>query len=91
MSEVFQNKKALYHYSPTLFLSVTTRSSAVVSDVTYLDSRSCQNLVGLDIASVALWKFYYKLMNNELPDYFSSMKPVPIATKYEILHFIRLP
>ena len=48
MSEVFQNKKALYHYSPTLFLSVTTRSSAVVSDVTYLDSRSCQNLVGLD-------------------------------------------
>ena len=47
MSEVFQNKKALYHYSPTLFLSVTTRSSAVVSDVTYLDSRSCQNLVGL--------------------------------------------
>ena len=50
MSEVFQNKKALYHYSPTLFLSVTTRSSAVVSDVTYLDSRSCQNLVGLGTA-----------------------------------------
>ena len=47
MSEVFQNKKALYHYSPTLFLPVTTRSSAVVSDVPYLDSRSCQNLVGL--------------------------------------------
>ena len=52
MSEVFQNKKALYHYSPTLFLSVTTRSSAVVSDVTYLDSRSCQNLVGLECSRV---------------------------------------
>ena len=56
MSEVFQNKKALYHYSPTLFLSVTTRSSAVVSDVTYLDSRSCQNLVGLVITSCCLSK-----------------------------------
>ena len=54
MSEVFQNKKALYHYSPTLFLSVTTRSSAVVSDVTYLDSRSCQNLVGLGCNQLVL-------------------------------------
>ena len=35
---------------------------------------------------VALWKFYYKLMNNKLPAYFSFMKPVlPTATeRYEI-------
>ena len=36
--------------------------------------------------SVALGKFYYKLMNNKLPEYFSFMKPViPVATeRYEI-------
>ena len=39
-----------------------------------------------DMFSVALWKFYYKLMNNKLPEYFSFMKPVlPAATeRYEI-------
>ena len=39
-----------------------------------------------DMFSVALWKFYYKLMNNKLPAYFSFMKPVlPIVTeRYEI-------
>ena len=39
-----------------------------------------------DMFSVALWKFYYKLMNNKLPAYFSFMKPVlPIVTEcYEI-------
>ena len=39
-----------------------------------------------DMFSVALWKFYYKLMNNKLPEYFSFMKPVlPTATeRYEI-------
>ena len=25
--------------------------------------------------SVAIWKFYYKLMNNKLSEFFSSMKP----------------
>ena len=46
-----------------------------------------------DMFSVALWKFYYKLMNNKLPEYFSFMKPIlPTATeRYEILRFIRLP
>ena len=36
--------------------------------------------------SVALCKFYYKLMNNKLPEYFSFMKPVlPVVTeRYEI-------
>ena len=36
--------------------------------------------------SVALWKFYYKLMNNKLPEHFSFMKPVlPAVTEhYEI-------
>ena len=29
--------------------------------------------------SVALWKFYYKLMKNKLPDCFASMKPVMAA------------
>ena len=39
-----------------------------------------------DMFSVALWEFYYKLMNNKLPEYFSFMKPVlPTATeRYEI-------
>ena len=39
-----------------------------------------------DMFSVALWKFYYKLMNNKLPEYFSFMKLVlPVATEpYEI-------
>ena len=50
----FQNKKALYHYLPTLFLSVTTLSSAAFDDVTYLDSRSCQNLVGLGTSHIVV-------------------------------------
>ena len=29
-----------------------------------------------DMFSLANWKFYYKLMNNQLPTYFSRMKPV---------------
>ena len=39
-----------------------------------------------DMFSVALWKFYYKLMNNKLPEHFSFMKPVlPVVTeRYEI-------
>ena len=28
-----------------------------------------------DMFSIALWKFYHKLMNNKLPDCFSTMKP----------------
>ena len=39
-----------------------------------------------DMFSLAIWKFYYKLMNNQLPTYFSRMKPVVpiICTRYEI-------
>ena len=39
-----------------------------------------------DMFSVAIWKFYYKLMNNKLPGYFYFMKPVlPVVTeRYEI-------
>ena len=39
-----------------------------------------------DMFSVALWKYYYKLMNNKLPEYFSYVKLVlPTATeRYEI-------
>ena len=29
-----------------------------------------------DMFSLAIWKFYYKLMNNQSPTYFSRMKPV---------------
>ena len=38
-----------------------------------------------DMFSIAIWKFYYKLMNNLLPTYFSQMKPVlpVICTRYE--------
>ena len=36
--------------------------------------------------SLAVWKFYYKLMNNQLPIYFSVMKPVlpQICSRYEV-------
>ena len=39
-----------------------------------------------DMFSLAIWKFYYKLMNNQLPTYFSQMKPVlhKICTRYEV-------
>ena len=29
-----------------------------------------------EMFSLAIWKFYYKLMNNQLLTYFSQMKPV---------------
>ena len=36
--------------------------------------------------SMAMWKFYYKLMNNMLPSYFILMKPElpPTVNQYEI-------
>ena len=39
-----------------------------------------------DMFSVALWNFYYKLMNNKLPEHFSFMKPVlpAVTERYEI-------
>ena len=39
-----------------------------------------------DMFSLAIWKFYNKLMNNQLPTYFSQMKPVlpVIWTRYEV-------
>ena len=39
-----------------------------------------------DMYSVAMWKFYYKLMNNMLPSYFILMKPElpPTVNQYEI-------
>ena len=39
-----------------------------------------------DMFSVALWKFYYKLMNNKLPEHFSFMKPIlpAVTERYEI-------
>ena len=39
-----------------------------------------------DMYSVAMWKFYYKLMNNILPSYFILMKPElpPTVDQYEI-------
>ena len=39
-----------------------------------------------DMFSLATWKFYYKLMNNQLPTYIFRMKPVVpiICTRYEI-------
>ena len=43
-------------------------------------------LKSTDIFSVAIWKFYFKLMNNTLPNCFSSCKPVlPVVNEgYEI-------
>ena len=39
----------------------------------------------MDMFSIALWKFYYKLMNNQLPYYFNVMKPIipESAIRYE--------
>ena len=48
------------------------------------------NLIKLtDMFSLAIWKFYYKLMNNQLPTYFSRMKPVlPIIIIYSLFAHI---
>ena len=38
----------------------------------------CKELLLLQVSDmfrISLWKFYYKLMNNNLPSYFSTMKP----------------
>ena len=36
-----------------------------------------------DMFRVAIWKFYYKLMNNKLPSYFNYMKPnLPVICNY---------
>ena len=39
-----------------------------------------------DMFSIAVWKFYYKLMNNQLPTYFVEWRPeLPkVCTRYEI-------
>ena len=39
-----------------------------------------------DMFYVAIWKFYYKLMHNDLPEYFSTMKPTlpTVCRRYEI-------
>ena len=39
-----------------------------------------------DMFPIAVWKFYYKLMNNQLPEYFVDWKPeLPrVCTRYEI-------
>ena len=39
-----------------------------------------------DMFYVAVWKFYYKLMHNDLPLYFSAMKPTlpTVCRRYEI-------
>ena len=39
-----------------------------------------------DMFSIALWKFYHKLMNNKLPKCFSTIKPnLPVITEhYEV-------
>ena len=35
---------------------------------------------------VAIWKFYYKLMHNDLPEYYFTMKPtyLTVFRRYEI-------
>ena len=36
-----------------------------------------------DMFRLAIWKFYYKLMNNKLPSYFNYMKPnLPVICNY---------
>ena len=50
---------------------------------------NCKNLFLFmlnDMFPVAVWKFYYKLMNDQLPIYFVDEKPVllRVCTRYEI-------
>ena len=42
--------------------------------------------------TLSIWKFYYKLVTNQLPVYFTIMKPVlpQVCTRYEILSIIYL-
>ena len=49
----------------------------------------CKNLRLLkltDMFSIAVWKFYYKLMNNQLPTYFVEWRPKlhKVCTRYKI-------
>ena len=39
-----------------------------------------------DMFDVPIWKYYYKLMHNDLPEYFSTMKPTlpTVCRRYEI-------
>ena len=39
-----------------------------------------------DMFPIAVWKFYYKLLNNQLPEYFIDWKPElhRVCTRYEI-------
>ena len=50
--------------------------------------KSLQLLKVTDMFSLAIWKFYYKLMNNLLPTYFETMTPIvpTICEHYEIRH-----
>ena len=66
-----------------------TISYLTANDIVYNVRGLCKRFRILkisDMFSVALWKFYYKLMNNKSPEYFSFIKPVlPVATeRYEI-------
>ena len=63
----------------------------LISDLNYIAHTEpiCKNLRLLkltDMFSIAVWKFYYKLMNNQLPTYFVEWRPeLPrVCTRYEI-------
>ena len=68
-------------------LRIITNSDYLAhTEVTEPICKKLRILIISDMFSVALWKFYCKLMNNKLPEYFSFLKPVlPTATEcYEI-------
>ena len=62
----------------------------IIDNIHYIASSHRANIHMLlklpDMFSIALWKFYYKLMNNKLPECFSTIKPkLPeIIEHYEI-------
>ena len=63
----------------------------LISNLNYIAHTEsiCKNLRLLkltDMFSIAVWKFYYKLMNNQLPTYFVEWRPeLPrVCTRYEI-------
>ena len=62
----------------------------IITNSDYLAHTELRILKISNMFSVVLWKFYYKLMNNKLPEYFSFMKPfLPAVTeRYEIRNLL---
>ena len=75
-------------------LKIITNSHYIARSEPIFKAVRCLKIT--DMFSVAIWKFYFKLMNNKLPNCFSSYKPVLpvglVSERYEILNLeVQLP